>query len=246
MDNQSNQLMGWLGSSGVNPSQMFGAPLPGAPNFQGPPSVGQQGPRGTIGWGNPMGFHNPGGAYETQRNQVAGVTENEQLRNQMIPAFGNQMFSLAGPAAQYYQQLMNLGSPYYQQQQRASWEQGVGQAQNQAAQARQQLEAQGLGYTPSGAEAAMMGGMGQQSAGNMAMQFLQNLFNNEQMQLQGAGGMAGLASMFNPTGMFGGTPGNVSVPPSFMQNMTSLLSSILGTGGVGGSSGIKGIAAGGG
>lgn len=217
--------LAWPGQSGVNqPPQM---------PQQGPPAPQQGNIRGAPSWGNPGGFSNPGGAYEVQRNQGLANIENSQLRNQLIPQFAQQLFGMAGPASQYYQQLMNLGSPYYQQQQRASWEQGTQQANSQAGQARQGLAAQGYGYTPSGSEAAMMGGMGQAAAGNLTNQFLQNLFQNEQMQLQGAGGLSQLASLFQPAGLFGGSPANISIPSSFFQNLSSTMQSIFGNRGVG-------------
>jgi len=227
MSTAPNGLTGWLGTSGINPN-MFSAP-PGSP----PPQQGPPAPTGTMqggqnSWGNPAGYGNPSGAYENQRNLNTAATENTQLRNQLIPQFANQLFGLAQGPSQFYNQLMNLGSPYYQQQQYASFNQGNQQSQNAAAQARQQLEAQGQGYTPSGTEAAMLGGMGQQTAGNLNMQFLQNLFNNEQMQMQGAQGLGQLASLFQPQGLFGGSTTQASIPQNFFQNLSSTLGSVFG------------------
>ena len=61
-------------------------------------------------------------------------------------------------------------------------------------------------------------------AQNLATQFLQNLFQNEQTQLQGAQGLSGLAQMFNPSPLFG----NVAVTgstqgPSAMGEISGLL-----------------------
>src|SRR5262249_45109861 len=134
--------------------------------------------------------------------------ETGQLRNQMLPQFANQLFSLAGPAGDFYKQLMNLGSPYYQQKQSEGFTQGVKANEDAAAKARQQLSASGYGATPSGATAAMIGGMNQAGSQSLAEQYLQNLFQNENMQMQGAQGLGQLASLFQPGQLFG----NVSTP----------------------------------
>lgn len=242
MSTQPGALTGWLGSSGVNPN-MFAAPPGTPPPISGPTSAPAQGQSGQVNpatLGNPGGYSNPQGANEVQRNQGIANIEQTQLQNQLIPQFAQQLFGLTQGPSQFFNQLMNLGSPYYQQQQYSSFNQGNQQANNAAAQARQQLQAQGLGYTPSGAEAAMMGGMGQQAAGNLSMQFLQNLFNNEQMQLAGAQGQAGLAQMFEPGSLLGTTATNISQPSTFFQNLSSTLGSIFGQGGAGATA--KGIA----
>jgi hypothetical protein len=214
-----NPLMGWLGQTGVNPSQ-FGTvpPTPAAP--QGPAGAGP----GTT---NPYGFGSMGGGA-SNANIGENVIQQGLYRNALMPLFSQQMFGLAGPAGQYYNQLMNLGSPYYQQQQRASWENVGQQSQSAAAQARQQLMAAGAGYTPSGAAAGMFGGMGQAEAGNQAQAFLQNLFQNEQLQMAGAQGLAGLAALFNPAQLTGQTQQLPQPPPNTAAQIMGAIGSLLG------------------
>lgn len=213
-----NPLLGWLGSAGTNqpPSggqggnplgAMPGLNIPGLNMPGGMPSA----PAGAAGSQNPYGMGARGGGdlgYNlAQTNLQSGL-----YKNQLAPLFAQMMMGTGGNAANFYNTLMNLGSPYYQQGQRASWEQGVGQSQNAAAQARQQLQASGAGYTPSGAGAAMFGGMGQAEAGNMALNYLQNLFQNEQLQAAGAGGLANLAQMFNPAQLLTGINPQIQQP----------------------------------
>lgn len=194
-----NPMLGWPGQTGVNqPSPVSTAnPLAGAQ----PGAISS----------NPYGQGTRGGGDQTfnlaQTNLMTGL-----MRNQAIPSFMQNFLQTASPAAGYFQNLMNLGSPYYQQQQRASWEQGNQQNQNAAALARQQLGAQGFGYTPSGAGAAMLGGMAQGGAQSLSEQFLQNLFNNEQLQLAGAQGLSQMASLFNPSQLL-----SAQINPSIQQ-----------------------------
>src|SRR5215813_7805959 len=148
MATAGNPLTGasW-GASPVNPS------LFSIPNFQGPPPST---------FGNPGNLPNPtSNIKDITRNTGLVNLETGQLRNQMLPQFANQLFALAGPAGDFYKQLMNLGSPYYQQKQSGGFTQGVKANEDAAAKARQQLSASGYGATPSGATAAMIGGMNQ-------------------------------------------------------------------------------------
>lgn len=208
MATASNPLgaMAWAPNSGVNMPQ-----TPNAPQVPMGTSPFNQTTGPVLGNQNPYGQGSRGNGNETynlsQTNLQTGLA-----RNQLIPQFSQQFFGLTNPAAGYYNQLMNLGSPYYQQQQRASFEQGNQQSQNAAAQARQQLASQGYGYTPSGAEAGMIGGMAQQSAGNLATNFLQNLFQNENLQLQGAQGLTQTAQMFNPANLLSMTNPSIQQP----------------------------------
>jgi hypothetical protein len=149
--------------------------------------------------GNPSGLDNPGtNIKDAWRNQAYLNTFQQQQKMGLANNFAQSMYGAANPAANFYNQLTNLGSPYYQQQQRASFDQGVQQNQNAAAQARQQLSASGYGYTPSGTTAATIGNMAIQGSQNLEQAFLQNLFQNEQMQLAGAQGLGQLAALFNP------------------------------------------------
>ena len=203
------------------------APSPMNPtlfNLPQAPGIGQSG--GMM--GNPGGYANPFGGKETDRNVMLNNIIAGQLKNQLAPQFANQMGQYAGPAGGYFQNLMNLGSPYYQQQQRATFEQGNQQNQNAAAQAKQQLNAQGYGYSPSGAEAGMIGGMAQQGAQNLTNAWLQNLFQNENLQMQGAQNLTQLASLFNPTQLLGGTSAGASpvISPTTPQSLSTVLQGI--------------------
>jgi hypothetical protein len=195
-----NPVLGWAGAATGGLNQPGTNPL--SP-VQAPQGLGaQNGPAASATGGalNPYGSGTlGGGALQTNLAQTNLLTGEQ--RNNLINPMAQNMFQMGGNAGQFYNQLMNLGSPYYQQQQAANFTQGVQQGNNAGALARQQQMAQGTGYTPSGANAAMIGGMGQAQAGNLNMSFLQNLFNNEQMQMQGAAGLGQLASLFNPTGM---------------------------------------------
>jgi hypothetical protein len=201
-----------LSSAGFGLGSLFNGPAPANPQ-NSPTSAG--GP-----WGNPGGYQNPWGANEIQRNAALNNIVAGQMKNQLAPEFAQLMQQYGGEAGNFFTNLMNLGSPYYQQQQQASFTQGNQQNQNAAAQARQQLASSGYGYTPSGANAAMMGGMAMQGSQNLAEQYLQNLFQNEQMQASGAQGLSSLAGLFNPTQLLSGTGigSNVSNSPSFYQD----------------------------
>lgn len=234
MSTVGNPLVGasW-GASPMNPS-LFGNPANPSQQPAPPPTV--TGP--PIGqWGNPGNLEDPFSNLKDATRNAGGLNvEQGQLRNELIPMFANQMFSMAGPAGDFFKQLMNLGSPYYQQQQAAGFNQGVQQNQNAAAQAGQQLQAQGYGNTPSGANAAMIGGMNMQGSQNLSNQFLQQLFQNENLQSQGASGLSQLAALFNPQGLFG----NVNISgttqgPSAADSISGLLK------GVGSLFGNKGI-----
>lgn len=228
-----NMNAGWLNSN-VNPGQ-FG-PLPPTP---GPTSTPQGAPGGTG--TNPGGLANPfTNIKDITRNTGLENLMTGDLRNQLIPQFANLMKGYSGPAAEFFNTLMNLGSPYYQQKQEEGFTQGVQQNQNAAAQARQGLQAQGYGYAPSGAMAAMLGGMNQQGAQSLSEQYLQNLFQNENLQMQGGQGLAQIAAMFNPSSLFGNvsTPGTTQGPNTFAETLQGI-ASLFGSGGVKGISGGK-------
>ena len=209
---------------GTNPIQIPGMPAPGTPG----PSSPNQSAGATTSLTNPGGFQNPLGSNEINRNMGLTNIQAGQMKNQLAPQFAALMGQYGGQAGNFFQQLMNLGSPYYQQQQQASFNNGVNQNQNAAAMAQQQLRSQGYGASPSGANAAMIGGMQMQGSQNLAQQYLQNLFQNEQMQGLGAQGLSSLASMFNPTQLLGGTSvgADIQNQPNFFQDFSSILGSI--------------------
>ncbi len=237
----SNPLLGWTRS---NINQGSSSSLPQAPTITGPP-VGT--------WGNPGNLPNPGSNQkDNMRNEGLVNVQLGQLREQLAPIWANLMTGYAAPAASYFNTLLNLGSPYYQQKQAALFDQGVRQNQNAAALAQQQLASRGYGYTPSGANAAMIGAMNTAGASNLVQNFLQSLFQNEQMQAAGAQGLSSLAGLFNPSGLFGNVDVTGSTQgPSAAQSFAQIAGSLLGSGGIsslahlfGGSSG--GSASGGG
>jgi hypothetical protein len=193
-------------------------------------------------------------ASKPQRNlmntqNALGQAELSQLdfRNAMIkqlwPEFWNQLekvfpYIQAATAPTdalegFAKQRMDLGSPYYKEQQRASFEQGVKQSDDAAAQARQSIARMGTGASPSGAGFATMGEMGTAKAGTLVSNWLANLFQNQNTQMQAAGLMptvAGLrlnqgqaqlqaADAFNPAGGFlSNVPRQPSIPQPFPTN----------------------------
>ena len=233
----SNPL-GWPGQTGTNaPSTPGGPSLFGTPTapVMNPPSPGSGGLGGGP-YGNPGGFGNPTGGKEVARNTILDNITRGQLQNQLIPWFTQMMGGAAGPAADFFKQLMNLGSPYYQEKQRASFEQGTQQSQNAAAGANQRLAASGYGYAPSGLQAGVLGQEATGQAQNLSQMFLQNLFQNENMQALGAQGLSQMAQLFNPSQLLGGTSAGASpeISSNFFQNFSSVMSGLFGQGGAAG------------
>lgn len=227
-----NPLLGWQGQAGINMPPPSG-PLQGISPLQTPGSSGQSsttgggaGPGNAGGGplGNPLNSKNPTGPKTINRAQGQQNLINTQYGNQLIPGFANAFNQLGQNAGNFFGQLTNLGSPFYQQQQAANFANTEQQGQNAAAQSRDQLAASGYGNTPSGATAGMLGGEAVGQSGNLAMTFLQNLFNNEQMQLAGAQGQAALAGLFNPTQLIRG--GQPSTPQNPQQTGAQTFQSI--------------------
>src|SRR5215471_14463976 len=226
----NNQLLGWAGSNINQGSSSFS--LPQAPTVAGPP---------VATWGNPANLENPGSNQkDNMRNEGLVNVELGQLREQLAPIWANLMTGYAAPAASFFNTLLNLGSPYYQQKQAALFDQGVQQNQNAAAATQQQLASRGYGYTPSGVNAATIGAMNQAGGANLVQNYLNSLFQNEQLQAQGAQGLSSLAQMFNPSGLFGNVEVTGSTQgPSFAEQfgqiaggLGSLAGAFLGTGGL--------------
>jgi hypothetical protein len=217
----SNPFAAWM----ANPGTAASGGMPAASPF-GNTQIGAAAPTGGS-YGNPGGLGN-----WTSPNSVAkniGITnlQTGQERNQLIPAFSNNMFSAAGPAIDFYKQLMDPNSPFARFFQRASWEQGVKQSSDAGAQARQNIRASGYGYTPSGVEAASLGDQSRGMSSTLISNFLSNLFS---MPEAGAQGLQQLAALFNPAQLTGqATPtGQMQQTPTFMQNFTNLLNSLSG------------------
>jgi hypothetical protein len=225
---QQNPLTGsWPNPGGANPAPSSGPLAP-------PPTTGPGGsPAAPY---NPMGFGDPTRNTGISRNLAGENVLSGQYRNQLTPLFAQLMQQFGGNAGDFFKQLTNLGSPFYQRKQQQSFEQGTKASQDAAAQSRQQLQASGQGYTPSGAGAAMFGGEAQAEAGNQEEAFLNNLFQNEQLQLAGAQGQAQLAGLFNPSQLTGqASPGFQPLQsPSFFQNFQQMMNGLFGQGGAAG------------
>lgn len=228
-------LGSWPNPGGVNLPP--GVPTPGGtPAGPIPPTSALPGaPAGKVGVTNPFGGGSRGGGDQgynlAESNLQSGV-----YRNALMPLFAQGMFGTAGPAAQYFQQLMNLGSPFFQQKKQQTFEQGVQQSQNAAAQSRQQLQAAGAGGTPSGAGAAMFGGEAQAAASSQEEAFLNSLFQNEQLQAMGGQGLAQIAGLFNPAQLTGQqTSPNIQQPTNTGAEWLNAVAGLLG----GGSSGAQ-------
>ena len=215
---------GWMNS--MNP------PQGSTPGFGNPSNQQLNQAAGSTQYGNPLnplGFGNPQGALEGERNLNAQNLAGKAYSQQLAPMFAKSMFGAAQPAENYFSQLMNLGSPYYQQHQTASFGNAVNDYSNAYAQASDRLRGQGLGFGPTGANVAMLGGMGQGFAQDAASQYLQNLFQNENLQMQGAQGMAGFANLFQPGPMLGAAPVNqLSQNPSWTQQFGQVAGPIAG------------------
>lgn len=228
--------LGWPGQTGTNmpPSTS----VPGSPSLFGTPTgpvALPAAPSGAPGSQNPYGLGRIGGgalaANLAETNLQTGL-----YKNQLAPLFAQMMFGSAGPAQDFFKTLMNLGSPYYKEQQRASFEQGTNQGQNALAQAMQRLNASGYGAAPSGLQAAMLGQQATGQAQDLSQLFLQNLFQNEALQLQGAQGLSQLASLFNPSSLLTGISPQIQQPTNtaaeIMGGIGSLAGGIFGGGGI--------------
>lgn len=230
--------MGWPGATGTNapPGQVPGGPsLFGAPSAPNLPSGGTPVGNAPTSTPNPFGFSNASNQGSIARNTQMENLLTAEDRNALIPFFTQMMSGSAGPAMDFFKQLMNLGSPYYAQQQRASLEQGVNQGQNAAAGANQRLAASGYGYAPSGLQAGMLGQEATGQAQNLSQMFLQNLFQNENMQALGAQGLTSIASLFNPSNLTGQQTGfNQFQAPTFASQFQQIMNGLFGQGGAAG------------
>lgn len=212
MATPGNPLLGsWPSTAGTNqpPPSVPGAPTTGGtPGMPGGAPL-PPGPAGTPGSTNPYGMGSLGGGA-LGANLGESNLQSQTYKNSLMPLFSQMMFSAGGSAENFFKMLTDLGSPFYKQKQAATTGQGAKQAQDAAGIARQEVNSTGAGYTPSGAGAAMFGGMGQAEAGNQAELFLNNLFQNEQLQAAGASGQAQIASLFNPSALTGQANPNIN------------------------------------
>jgi hypothetical protein len=223
MATPGNPLLGsWPSTAGTN---------------QPPPAL-PTGPTGNTGTTNPYGFGTKdGGALASnlaETNLQSGV-----YKNKLMPLFSQMMMSAGGDASKFFKMLTDAGSPFYQRKQQQTAEQGAKAGNEQAGMARERLAASGQGSGPSGAGAAMFGGMGQAEAGNQEEAFLNNLFQNEQLQLAGAQGLTSIAGLFNPSQLTGqGTSTSIEQAQNTAAQMMSGIGQMAG--GLFGSGGIKG------
>jgi hypothetical protein len=229
MATPGNPLLGsWPNPGGVN--LPGGGPVP-------PPSALPTAPAGKTGVTNPFGGGSRGGG-DLGYNLAETNLQTGNYKNALLPLFAQGMFGTAGPAAQFFQQLMQLGGPFYKQKQQQTFEQGTQQAQNAAAQSRQQLQASGAGGTPSGVGAAMFGGESQAAAGNQEEAFLNNLFQNEQLQAMGGSGLAQLAQLFNPSQLTGQqTTPSIQQPTNTGAEWLNAIAGLMGAGSSGAQTG---------
>lgn len=96
--------------------------------------------------------------------------------------------------APFFSEYMKSGSPFLDKIQRASAESTATGANNAAGQVREGMASSGMGYGPSGATAAALGGLGAETAKTSSSNYLTNLLNNEQIKFQAAQGMSGLSN----------------------------------------------------
>lgn len=234
--------LGWPGMTGTNmpaPSvagspTIGGAPAP-APSAGGAttPSPASTNPFSGVTTPSPS----PTGGGKLASNLAQQNYETGVLRNQLLPIFAQLFGGATGDAQAFFEKLLNLGSPYYKQQQEASFNAGVNNAQNTQATARQQINASGYGAAPSGLEAAEAGGAAVGESANLSQLYLQNLFQNENMQALGAQGLASLAQLFNPANLTGqgtgtGIQQGQNTASQIMSSIGQLSSGIFGNSGI--------------
>lgn len=117
-----------------------------------------------------------------------------QQMAQMFPQF----MTDASQLTNFYTPYMSSGSPFLKNIQAANAGQTAQQYSNAAGTLRNQMQGQGIGFGPSGATAAVLGGLGGQAASQTASNYLQNLLNNENLKFQAAQGMSGVMGNMKP------------------------------------------------
>ena len=142
---------------------------------------------------------------------VAGTIEGAQAGNRQQKALSIQEQIAQQEATdkqQAFKQLTDFFTPYLQQGspflsmiQRSAAETNATGANSAAGQIRNTLGQTGLGYGPSGATAAALGGLGAETARTGSQNYLSNLLNNENIKFQAAQGI-------NAAGSMAGSPQN--------------------------------------
>jgi hypothetical protein len=183
---------------------------------------------------------------------IAGVVEGAQAGGRQQKALTQQEAIAQQEATdkqQAFKQLTDFFTPYLQQGspflaniQRAAAESNATQANNAAGAVRGGVQRSGLGYGPSGTEAAALGGVATQAAQQGSTNYLQNLLNNEMVKFQAAQGIQG-------AGQMAGSPQNqpnvsAQLPyqslGSGLSGLSDILKGLLGTSQAGSLPGIPG------
>lgn len=95
----------------------------------------------------------------------------------------------------FFTPYLKEGSPFLQMIQRSAAETNATGANNAAGAVRSGVERSGLGYGPSGTEAAALGGVATEAAKTGSQNYLQNLLANEGIKFQAASGIKEAGSM---------------------------------------------------
>lgn len=160
------------------------------------------------------------GTQDQALNYISGASPLIQQAMQMVQR-GTPLINQGEQAAQamtpdiarlrqFYGQLMDLGSPFYQSRQRQAMEASANQFQNNAGLINQIVARQGMGMGPSGVNTAGLGQLAQAASQSFADEFLKNLFNNEQLQLQAAQGFSNIPGMEAQQGSLFGSLANAA------------------------------------
>jgi hypothetical protein len=130
------------------------------------------------------------GAQAGGRQQKA-LTQQEQIAQQEMADKQAAFKQLTDFFAPYLKE----GSPFLQMIQRSAAETNATGANNAAGAVRGGVERSGMGYGPSGTEAAALGGVATEAAKTGSSNYLQNLLANEQVKFQAAQGIQGAGQM---------------------------------------------------
>lgn len=95
----------------------------------------------------------------------------------------------------FFSPYLKAGSPFLQMIQRAAAESNATQANNAAGAVRSEVGRSGLGYGPSGTEAAALGGVATEAAKTGSANYLENLLNNEMIKFNAAKGIESAGAM---------------------------------------------------
>ena len=127
---------------------------------------------------------------------VQGNRQNQAIKSQLDiakeeEARKQQVYQQLAP---FFSEYMKSGSPFLANIQRAGAESTATNANNAAGQIREVTGASGMGFGPSGTQAAALGELGAETGKTASSNYLTNLLNNEQIKFQAAQGLSGLAN----------------------------------------------------